>query len=246
MILPKTYTQKTWEKGGSNPLHDKYIGKPQLSWSQIEKWRNTKKESFNNVDGKVDYIMDYFLHLDTTSSALSIYGDFGTEVENYICERKDVDKFSAEDLKILDTIQPLGNYQVEIVIDFGDFVVLGYIDDLTPIKRKKIDLIRDYKTKSEKSKADLHSAKKLQLPLYIGALEQKGIKVGGAEYCIIERKELKPIFKGGSRQDLVLGGRVWYEPFIYDQNTIDLAFSIVRETAVEISKHYEIYLKLNG
>ena len=246
MNLPKNYSEKAWIKGGSIAEHKQHIGKPQLSWSQIEKWRNTAKESFANVDGKIDYAMNYFLNLDTSSPQLTLYGEFGTEVENYICERLDGDKFDVDEKAVLDTIIPLGEFQKEIVIDFGEFVVLGYIDDHSPIKRKKIELLRDYKTKSEKSKADLHKPTKLQLPLYVGALEQRGIKVGSAEYCIIERKETQSLYRGGDRTSLKVAGRVWYEPFIYTQDTIDLAFDIVRVTAKEISEYYSVYQKLNG
>lgn len=245
MNLPRTYSEKTWIKGGSIPEHKQYIGKPQLSWSQIEKWRNTKKESFNNVDGKVDYINSYFLHLDTTTPQLSMYGDFGTEVEDYICYRGSGNLFDADEKAVLEKIVPLGEFQKEIVIDFGEFVVLGYIDDHSPVKRKKIELLRDYKTKSEKSKADLHKPTKLQLPLYVGALERRGIKVSGAEYCIIERMETLSLYRGGDRSNLKVAGRVWYEPFIYTQETIDTAFTIVEETAKEISEYYDVYLKLN-
>lgn len=243
MLLPKTYTQKTWVKGGSVPEHEQYIGKPQLSWSQIEKWRNTAKESFNKVDGKIDYIMDYFLNLDTDSPQLKIYGDFGSEVENYICKREDGDKFCDTQKAVLEKIVPLGVFQSEIVIDFGEFVVLGYIDDHSPIAKNKIKLIRDYKTKSESSKKDLHKETKLQLPLYVGALEKKGIKVGGAEYCIIER--LGNPYKGG-RGELKVGSQIWYEPFKYTSKTIEDAFIIVEQTAKEISEYYQVYQKLNG
>lgn len=245
MNLPKTYTHKTWVKGGSIPEHEQYIGKPQLSWSQVEKWRNTAKESFAKVDGKVDYILSYFLGIDNSSIQLKLYGDFGSEVEDCVC-KGDCGNFDSAEIKTLKEISPLGNFQKEIVIDFGDFVLLGYIDDCSPIKNNKIKLVRDYKAKSENSKKDLHSPKKLQLPLYIGALERKGIKVGGAEYCIIERMETLGLYKGGDRSNLKVAGRVWYEPFIYTQETIDTAFKIVEETAVDISRYYSIYQKLNG
>jgi len=244
--LPKKYTKKSWIRGGSVPEHEKFIGMPSISWSQIEKYRNTPKESFNNRDGLIDYITQYFLNIDDDSDRLKIFGAFGTEVENYICERKDADMFDSKEKETLETIEPLGKFQVEVVIDMKDFVILGFIDDHSPIKRKKIEIIRDYKTKSENSKKDLHSPKKLQLPLYVGAFQKRGIKVGKAEYCIIERLGGGALYKGGGRPDLKVGERIWYEEYKYTQDTITEAFEIARKTATEISEYYSIYQKLNG
>lgn len=33
LVLPGLYTEKVWKRGGSNPKHEKFIGKNYVSWS---------------------------------------------------------------------------------------------------------------------------------------------------------------------------------------------------------------------
>ena len=178
MLLPKEYSEKTWERGGSNPLHKQYIGKPMISWSQVEMFRKSKG-LIQGLTGQQEYFLKYFTNVDTTPNWMPPFGDFGTEVEDYICFRGSEDKFNATEKDKLETIEPLGVFQEEVIIDYTDFILLGFIDDRSPeTKDNFIEIIRDYKTKSESGKKDLLSPDKLQLPLYAGALQLKGYKIG--------------------------------------------------------------------
>jgi hypothetical protein len=42
MNLPNIYTEEQWKRGGSIEAHKKHIGKPYLSWSAVELWRDEK------------------------------------------------------------------------------------------------------------------------------------------------------------------------------------------------------------
>ena len=109
-----------------------------------------------------------------------------------------------------------------------------------------VDIVRDYKTKSKSSKADLHDPKKLQLELYILGLQQRGLKVEKAEYVIIERLGGRECMNGGGRKSLRIGNTVWREPYRFSEKSVTRAESIVRETVQQISKYYKVFKALNA
>lgn len=241
MKLPKTYTEVHWERGGKIKAHKKHIGKPMISWSQVETWNS--KTGFNTKKlGKYEYILKYFFGETFPDMG---WGEFGNQVEDYICEKKGADNFTGAEKKVLDTIKPLGVFQREIVVDFNDFVLLGYIDDMTKPVKNVVKILRDYKTKSESSKKDLHKEDKLQIPLYVGGLRQEDLEVERAEYTIIERKGGRECMMGGGRSSLTVGDKVWTEEFNFTQDMIDEAFEKVKITAQEIAEHYEVFLEVN-
>jgi hypothetical protein len=242
--LPKIYTKELWEKGGSVEEHKKFIGKYYLSWSQIESYRD--KLGFNTgLLGKFEYFLKYFSGYSFHDMG---WATFGSEVENYITLRQDADKFTEKEKKVLDTIKPIGVFQTEIIFHVKDLdvIVIGYVDDHSPIVDNKIALLRDYKTKSESSKKDLHDDKKHQIEIYINGFKQKGIEVEKAEYCIIERLGGKECMAGGGREALYVGERVWYEPYSWDAERLKETERIIKETVIEISEYYKIFLKYFG
>ena len=229
IFLPKIY------KGDNK----KFKGKPMISWSQIETW--TSKSGFNTgMEGFQEYILKYFIGASFPDMG---WGTFGTEVENYICTKGDDDKFDALEKETLDKITPLGTFQQEILVDFGDFLVLGFIDDATADFKK----LRDYKTKSESSKKDLHDDKKHQMEIYTLWIQQEfGYIPDEIEYCIIERLGGAECMKGGGRDVLKVGERIWYEPYTLDQTRLDQTRKLVIDTVNEISEYYRTYVKIFG
>jgi len=251
MELPKIYSQKQWERGGCLEQHKKYIGKPYISWSAVETWRKEKafapKPEFSYLTGKQAFLTRYCLGDNSyVSDSMIDFGTFGTETENYICDRTDADKFEQHERKVLDTIKPLGVFQREVIMPFRGFILIGYIDDMTlPDEKGNVELVRDYKTKSKSSKKDLHDVDKLQLDLYIGALQKEGLKVKRAEYCIIERLGGRECMQGKGRTVLSIGKEIWYEDYSYNNDTIKRAKDLVREAAKEISEYWKVFKTLN-
>ena len=240
--LPKKYSEFLWKKGGKIPEHKKFIGKPCVSWSQIEGFNS--KTGFNTgLLGKYEYIQKYFLGYKFPDMG---WGTFGTQAEDYITERKGKENFDEQELETLNKIEPLGTYQEEILIYIKelDTVVLGYLDDSTPPKGKIIKKLRDYKTKSENSKKDLHKPNKHQIEIYILGLRQKGFEVKDAEYCIIERLGGFECMQGGGREVLKVGKRVWYEPYNWDEKRLKETEKLMKNTIISISELYKTYEKI--
>lgn len=258
--IPSIYTEEVWKRGGSKKEHKKYIGLPYVSWSQVESFND--KSGFNTgLLGEFEYLLNRFSMIDFGDMG---WGQFGSEAEAYITlrnlpkaklvkiEKKVQDElaealrnFTEEEKEVLDTITPLGTYQDEICywIEELNVIVLGYIDDRSPEKDGKIDILRDYKTKSESSKKDLHDDKKHQIELYILGLRQRGLEVQNAEYCIIERLGGRECMGGGGRASLSIGKRVWYEPYSWDEERLKVTHQMIVDTVIRISSLYTTYEK---
>ena len=244
-ILPGVYTKEIWERGGKVKEHKKFIGKFYISWSSIESFND--KSGFNtSLLGEYEYMLNKFFEIKFPDFG---WGDFGHQVENYITLRTDGENFTQDELKVLDTIVPLGNYQREVCLYMKDLdiIILGYIDDhSTPDENNIIEILRDYKTKSESSKKDLHLEKKFQLELYAMYLISMGYSVKKAEYVIIERLGGRECMNGGGRESLSVGNRVWIEEYV-DRLTpkrFKEAEELVAKTVKKISSYYKTYLKL--
>lgn len=242
-VLPGVYTKEIWERGGKIKEHKKFIGKHYISWSSIESFND--KNGFNtSLLGEYEYMLNKFFKIEFPDLG---WGDFGHQVENYITLRTDGENFTDVEKSVLETIEPLGNYQREVClyIEELDIIVLGYIDDhSTPTKEKHIEILRDYKTKSESSKKDLHLPKKFQLELYAMYLISLGYTVGKGQYVVIERLGGKECMNGGGRAVLSIGERVWYEDYLrLNEDRFKEAQELVKNTVTRISSYYRTYLK---
>lgn len=217
------------------PRKDKE-GKYYVSYSQITAF-NEAKGFDTGKSGKEEYIRKYFLGEKFVDN--KGYAEFGKQVEAYITLGEDKDKFSSEELATLDTIKPLGVFQQEFKLKYPEFYILGYIDDATPDFTK----LRDYKTCSEKSGKKYYTDEYTQLILYAMAIKQQQGKLPKhLEVCAIER--FGNGFKGG-RQALTVGKEVWYIPQTLNAKRIKALDKLILTTVEQISKYYEIFLKLN-
>ena len=260
--LAGVYSEDVWKRGGSKEEHQKYIGKPYLSWSQIESFND--KAGFNTgLLGEFEWMLNKLTEIDFGDMG---WGQFGSEVEAYITLRNEKDlswveekvqkefqdalkNFSDKEKAVLDAIEPLGVFQDEICyyVEELDIIVLGYIDDRTIQEEDgNIRLLRDYKSKSESSKKDLHLDKKYQIELYILGLRQRGLNVLGAEYCIIERFGGRECMNGGGRESLSVGDRIWYESYSWTEERLKQTHQMIIDTATRISSLKTTYDKFFG
>lgn len=257
--LTGLYTEEVWIRGGSVSQHKKYIGLPYLSWSQVESFND--KTGFNTgLLGEYEYLLNRFTGIKFPDMG---WGQFGSELEAFVTLRDKIDlsniedkvqeefkaslkSFSLKEKELLSKIEPLGVFQDEICyyVKELDIIVLGYIDDRTKEDENgNIRLLRDYKSKSENSKKDLHLDKKYQIELYILGLRQRGLIVQNAEYCIIERLGGYQCMQGGGRECLTVGDRIWYEPYKWTEKRLDQTHQMIIETALRISSLKTTYDK---
>lgn len=210
-------------------------GIPYISYSQVKLWNEAK--GFNTgLPGRQEFIRSYFFGEEYPDKGG--YGTFGTEVENYITMRLDDDKFTADELKTLNKIKPLGVFQHEARIDFDGFYLKGYIDDMADDFSKA----RDYKTASNNSRKKYDDPDYFQLDVYAAAIQQKHGIIPELEVCVIER--LGNGFKGG-RPALSVGENIWYVKRETNEERLKQVKQYILDTAKEISAYYTVFLKLN-
>lgn len=210
-------------------------GKFMISYSQISKW-NEAKGFVTRKEGKEEYMMQYFFGEKFPDQ----YGfaQFGKDVEDYITLRQGAELFSEAERKTLELITPLGVFQKEFKLDFGDFYVLGYMDDTN----KETDHVRDYKTASANSKKKYYEESYNQLDIYALAVEQETGKIPLLEVVCIER--LGNGFRGG-RSVMTVGETVWYIPRETNAERLDYLRNYIISTAEEISDYWTVFQKLN-
>lgn len=258
--LGAVYTEEIWNRF-KVPHNRQFIGKQYLSWSRIETFND--KSGFNTgLLGEYEYILSRFSKIEFPDMGWGVYG---SELEAYVTLRNINDishieekvqkelrdaliNFTDREKNILDKIEPLGVFQDEICyyIEELDIIVLGYVDDRTPEENGIIKLVRDYKSKSESSKKDLHDPKKHQLEIYILGFRQRGLEVEKAEYCISERLGGKECMNGGGRESLYAGERIWYEPYSWTEDRLRVTHQLIIDTALRISSLRRTYDKYFG
>ena len=239
--LPRTYKNKN----GNFPQHE---GKPKMSYSMHSSWIDDKYKP----EVILSYIMDYWDY----ENGFEPYADFGNDVGSYIEHHAQGLDYKPTMIKQGD-IEHIHNlvdfdegceYEREVVLDFGDFVMEGYIDRAKFYDLKKgqsVELV-DFKT-GNLSKCDKKYGKESdysQTTLYAKALEDEGYKIRGnkTKVQVLGRKGFH------MREDLYLSGEDEWFTHKYSSKIAEKAMEEMRKSAEEIADYYTYYQKtfLNG
>lgn len=210
---------------------------PYISYSQIKLWNELKGYN-TGLSGKKEFIRSYFLGEQYPDKGG--YGQFGTEVEAYITDRKEADKFTDAERAVLEQVVPLGVFQREFKCPFEEgFYVKGFIDDCS----EDLTRIRDYKTASLNSSKKYYEDDYFQLDVYALAIDKEIGKIPtDLEVTCIERTGNG--FRGG-RGVLNVGSTIWHIPRKTSVERLKTLSNTIISTAVEISEYYQIFLELN-
>ena len=211
-------------------------GKPRISYSQLKSWKS--KTAFKPFEDKVlsgasGYILQYFLGYEHPWSNWDLYSEFGLKVEKYICE-KVVDDLDEDEIRILDTIKPIGVFQEEVNVDFGDFVLTGYIDDCNEDR----SILRDYKSASLSSAKQYSTNDYTQLDIYsLERYKETGL-IPKLEVVVIERKGYH------KKPPLKVSGTFTIPRTTNAQRLLQVELEVI-ETVKEISDCYKLFLEIN-
>ena len=169
-------------------------GKYRISYSQLNTFIG--EEAFNkildtdgklkNISGSTGYILNYFMGYVFPKSPMDIYAPFGQKCEAYIAEGIK-DDLSEPERKMLDKIPTLSNFQELVEIDFGDFVIEGFIDNCNADRSH----IVDFKTASVASSKKYEKQDYYQLDIYAMDYYKKFGRIP-------EKMEVIVIERGGS------------------------------------------------
>ena len=212
------------------PRKDKE-GNYYLSYSQKSMWKKSKR----------DYMRQYFYGEEDTKDFLKPYGDFGSLVGESL-ENNDFSAFEPHEQEFLKTIPRYDEFEREIVLQLDGFYMKGYIDTSTK-PDGYVKKLADYKTgEIDKRTAEYESDNYDQTEIYSAALEQEFGKLPDeAKVIIIQRNG--NAFKG---EKLTLGDKFHIVDKPITRERIDQVKAECQAIAEEISKYYQVYLKMIG
>tara|TARA_R110002050_G_C8814883_1_gene503943 strand:- start:147 stop:809 length:663 start_codon:yes stop_codon:yes gene_type:complete len=197
------------------PKKDKN-GKSRLSFSQIKCFKESKENFINR----------YILNEPFVSNE---YIDFGSKVGEAL-ENDNFNNFHELEEEILRKVERLDEFEKFVKLDFGGFVMFGYIDSNT----KDLSKIIDYKTGGKKKELIYSKEDYTQLCYYALALRQEyNITPDIAQVHFIRRGG--NLFRG---QDLVVAQE---DPIIIDIDISEKRLIKVYYETIEIAKEIESF-----
>lgn len=209
-----------------------------ISYSQYTSF--TSESGYNTgMPGFQEYMLQYFLGMNWPDSG---YAKFGQDVEDYICDRVGIEKFTHKERQVMDQIVPLGNFQVEVKLWLaGNVYLKGFIDDATADFKK----IRDYKTCSESKKSKYESDDYKQLDLYsLWVKQETGSLPEELEVCAIKR--VGSCHNMVNRRDLLaVGDKYWIIPRTTSEERCEAIKADLMKTVMIISDYYKVFKKVN-
>lgn len=232
-MLPKIFKNTT-----GNPEFDKYNSKPYISYSQLT--------SYLDETYWMEYFTQYFSGIKSEGNDFSFMGNLVGETIQQIGENREVTtEISREDLEIIKAtfnFEGDNKYEDPCVIDFGDFILIGYADKVGYFEDKSVEVL-DVKTLNLDKKADYYASKDYrQTTLYSYYFETKGFKIKDSFVFGYGRKGSQ--IQGQGNFKMRLSGEVKKIPTPYSKERAEEALEYVRETAKKISEDWKIYQRL--
>jgi hypothetical protein len=226
IVLPTVVNEEVWFYKENEELLKPHLGKPYISFSTLSSW----------FEYQEDLIKKKFLGLNIEPG---IYADFGSYVGESIEHgewQENPHGFVGQDnLDVSD--RPEGaEYEKIVLIDMGEYVLIGFIDIFIP--EEDGDIVLDVKTgKADKTDKYL-DPNYIQVVLYAYALQLRGHKIKSTGVFYIERTGWhgNPPLGVGESQTLI--------DLDFNKDRVDYALKRVQEGVEQLSSCYKTYLKL--
>lgn len=209
-----------------------------ISYSQVTSWKKSPRS----------YMREYFFGEDDTKAFLKPYGEFGTKLGESL-EHNDFSGWTDKEVEFLKTIPRFDEFERGIKLQMSGYYIKGYIDTNTlaykeedGIKKELVKVIADYKTgEIEKRISDYESDNYIQIHIYAAGVEAQTGSLPEEAYVYLVQRDGNAFAK----EELTLGDRFVTIPKVINRDIVDKAVSECDRVAKEISKHYQVYLKLN-
>jgi hypothetical protein len=225
--LPSKLEKSNWFYEGNEKLIDPHLGKFYVSYSTVSSWE----------DYRTDFIKQKLAGIKLPDS---IYGAFGTWVGTSV-EHGEVQPnnygFTGEDNINLIERTENDKYERMILIDMGEYCIIGFVDIMREISPKVVQTI-DIKTGGAKKEEEYKKESYIQTTLYSKALEDEGytINASGVWFCRRTGSHIKP--------PLNLSNEQFYIPLEYNEKRVKYALDKVDRVVKEISEYYKLYQKI--
>jgi hypothetical protein len=225
--LPSKLEKSNWFYEGNEKLIDPHLGKFYVSYSTVSSWE----------DYRTDFIKQKLAGIKLPDS---IYGAFGTWVGTSV-EHGEVQPnnygFTGEDNINLIERTENDKYERMILIDMGEYCIIGFVDIMREISPKVVQTI-DIKTGGAKKEEEYKKESYIQTTLYSKALEDEGytINASGVWFCRRTGSHIKP--------PLNLSNEQFYISLEYNEKRVKYALDKVDRVVKEISEYYKLYQKI--
>lgn len=206
-----------------------HLGKPYISYSSVDSWFNYREDFIKQKFGKIKL-------------PTGVYAMFGSYIGEAIENGKfgeNLHGFEGQENLDLDSLRPDGaEYEKLIVIDRGNYIIVGFIDIYYEKDGKAH--IEDAKSGGKSKENNYKDDSYIQVILYAHAIENTGIKIGGTGVRFIRREgsHINPPLKIGKDQ--------FYIPLEYNKKRVDFALNKVDKAVKEISDLYKTFIKIFG
>lgn len=212
----------------------KFIGRPALSYSSYT--------AFTEEGYRGEWLGNKFLNTPREDTIFTLFGSSVGSYQETGLEQLYLTKFDMQVLDKENPANPKAEYEREIVIDRGSYILYGFIDRVLGVKEGIIEL-DDFKTGSiEKKKKDYESEDYNQTTMYSYALEEEGFKIKSSRVILFDRKG--NTLQEGNKNVLRLTGDIEYIETPYSRERAEKFLIKVDETAKKIEEYFTVYNKI--
>lgn len=226
--LPSVISEDNWFYKDNEELCKPHLGKPYISYSTITSWEEYRE----------DMIKQKFIGIKLAGGVYAELGSYlGEAVENGVFAKDNPNGFTGQENFPLIERPEGAKYEHMILIDMGEYVVVGFIDILHEYEKMVVH-VRDLKTGGKGKEAYYKSPEYIQVILYAYDLEQRGYTIGKTDVWFVRRT--------GShvRPPLHISEEQFSIPLTYNKERVDYALKKVDRVAREVSDCYRTYKKI--
>lgn len=226
--LPSILTEDTHFYQEHKEKLNPYLGRPYISYSSVNSW----------MDYKDDFIKQKFAGIKLKDGVYAKMGNYiGEAIENGKFNEENPYGFIGQENLDLDRYRkPGAEYEKLIIIDRGDYFIVGFIDVF--YIQEETPTVEDMKSGGKGKESSYESEEYIQTVLYGHAIEQEYKREPkiGVNFIRREGSHVNPPLKIGKEQ--------FYISNTYSQDKVKLALDKVDKAVKEISELYGTYLKI--
>jgi len=230
--LPSIYKERE-----HNPVPERYkkhIGKQAISYSTYN--------SFIEDGYRGSWFANKFLKLPSEGN---IFTEYGSSVGNYQ-ETGIIQPYLSDfDMSVLDKeypANPNAEYEREVLIDMGEYVIYGFVDRILGMETGELD-IDDFKSGSIDKKASEYASEDYgQTTLYAHGLKLEGYKIKSSGVVLFDRKG--NTLEEGHHNQLRLTGEIEKIDTPYSEERAKKLLKKIDDVAKQISDYYTLYQKI--
>jgi len=224
--LPSKLSKDNWFYEGNEKLIEPHLGKFYISYSTVSSWE----------DYRTDFIKQKLAGIKLPESVYANFGSWvGTTVELNEVQPNAHGFTGGENISLIPRRENTV-YERMILIDMGEFVVIGFIDIFEDLGDNVCNS-KDIKTGGAKKEAEYTKESYIQLLLYCYALVLEGYTINemGVWFCRRTGSHIKP--------PLNLSTEQFYIPLQYTEERVKYALDKVTRVVEEISEYVTVYNK---